>query len=286
MNDELGRQLQALHEQAPEGEPNLTRVLHAGKRRRLQLTIAVAGLVTVVALAGVVAVPRLAGEDRTGDVAGHDDGVFVPAEKRAPTYELFDLEVLYPWAPDGGPNSSAEAGLSYRWRWATKKYPGEVQCEATLLSADGSVVGRATWGLTGLETKSRRAHVVGVHVTDPPVEARAGCEAGAYARGPGVDVDFVRAGTWTPTYIEGATPPPDQIVLVFEATALAEDHVDSRMCFMTVWFESGRKETVQFTTNRGEGTWRYKTGYRTSDPVADAKMRCRAIRASDSRPRS
>ncbi|HYO61843.1 MAG TPA: hypothetical protein VEU29_08080, partial [Actinomycetota bacterium] len=62
------------------------------------------------------------------------------------------------------------------------------------------------------------------------------------------------------------------------ATAVTDGHVDSRMCFMTVWFESGRKETTKFTTNQGEGTWKYETGYPASDPVTDAKIRCRAIR--------
>lgn len=309
MNDDLRRQLQALHERGPEGEPDLPRVLRAGKKRRLHRRIAVSGLTIAVALAGVVAIPRVADDDRVtapdekSDVADHEDAVFVPAKDGEPTYELFDLEILYPWAPvDSRPVSAAErdrycsirsewecghrreqAGLSYRWRWATKKYPGEVQCEVTLSDANGSVVGRTTWGLSGLETTSRGSHVAGVRVSGRPVAARAACEAGAYEPGPGVDVEFVRAGTWTPTYIEGTTPPPDRILLVFEATARAEDHVGSRMCFMTVWFESGRRETAEFTTNRGEGTWRYETGYPTSDPVVDAKMRCRAIRASDTR---
>jgi hypothetical protein len=309
LNDDLRGELQALHERTPGGEPDLTRVLRAGKRRRLRRRIAVSGLAMATVLAGAVAIPRLVGEgevavpEEKSDVADHEDGTFVPADEGKPTYELFDLEILYPWAPvDSRPISARErdrycsirsewecghrreqAGLSYRWRWATNKYPGEVQCEVTLLSADGSVVGRNTWGLSGLETKSRGAHVVGVHVRGRPVDARAGCEAGVYEPGPGVDVEFVRAGTWTPTYVRGTTPPPDRILLVFEATALSEDHVDARMCFMTVWFESGRKETAEFTTNRGEGTWKYETGYPVSDPVVGAKMRCRAIRASDSR---
>ena len=75
---------------------------------------------------------------------------------------------------------------------------------------------------------------------------------------------------------------PDRIRLIFEAEALAEDHVNDLMCFMTVRLERGRKETDRFTTNKGEGTWAFETEYPASDPAVDAEMRCRAIRANDS----
>ncbi|HEV2754392.1 MAG TPA: hypothetical protein VG318_01270 [Actinomycetota bacterium] len=308
MSDDLRRPLQDLHGRAPDGAPNLVRVLRAGRRRRLRRRAAVGGLASIVLLGVAAGVPRLvddrrvAAPDEKNDVADHEDGTFVPARKNEATYELYDVRILYPWAPvDSSPISRRErddycsaktewecghrreqAGFSYHWRWATKEYPGEVQCRVVLSSADGSVVGRTTWGLTGLETTSRQRDVVGMHVSGRPVTARAACEAGAYAPGPGVEVEFVRAGTWRPTYVRGQSPPPERIRLVFEATALAEDHVDSRMCFLKVWFESGRTDKAQFTTNRGEGTWTYETGYPLSDPVADARIRCRAIRASDS----
>lgn len=308
MNDDLGRRLRVLNEQVPDGDPNLVPVLRGGRKRKLQRRIAGSALAFLVAVTGVVSIPQLIDEDRVpapdekNDTADHNDGIFVPAERGEPTYDLYDLEVLYPWAPIDSSGISAarrdaycsirsewqcghrreQAGFSYQWRWATKEHPGEVQCRVSLSSADGSVVGRAEWQLSGLETQSRRPDVIGVRVSEPPASARAECEAGAYAPGRGVNAEFVRAENYAPTHIEGQSPLPDRIRLIFEAETLVEDHLDDRMCFMTVRFESGRKETDQFTTNQGEGTWEFETGYPASDPVVDAEMRCRAIRANDS----
>ena len=136
--------------------------------------------------------------------------------------------------------------------------------------------------MSGLEPQSRQPLVVGMHVSAPPKSADAACEGGAYASGPGVRVTFVRAENYTPTHVRGDTPPPERIRLIFEAKGLAHDHIDSRMCFMTVWFDSGDRKRSKFTTNQRPGTWKFETGFPATDPVKDAKMRCRAIRASDS----
>lgn len=308
MNNDLGSRLRALIEQVPDDDPNLVPVIRGGRKRKLQRRIAGLTLVFLVVVAGVASIPRLIDEDRAtapderNDPATHEDGIFVPAHKGESTYNLYGFEVLYPWAPVDSSGISAaqrdaycsirsewlcghrreQAGFSYQWRWATNEYPGQVRCRVSLSSADGSVVGHTEWQLSALETQSRRPDVIGVRVSEPPVSARAECEAGAYSPGRGVDAEFVRAEAYAPTHTEGESPPPDRIRLIFEAEALAEDHVDDRMCFMTVRFESGRQETDQFTTNQGEGTWAFETGYPASDPVVDAEMRCRAIRASDS----
>ncbi len=307
MDDELRRRLKAIHGRSPEGTPDVGSVVSVARKKKL-VRGAAGALATLAAVAAVVVgVNALMGTDlrreEHGDIASHEDDVFIPAEKGEPTYELYDFEIHYPWAPvDSIPagrdhycevrgewacgHRREQAGFAYQWRWATNRFPGTVECRVTLFGDDGPRVGREMWEMSGLETRSRpnrRDFVLPVHVSGPPKTAEASCEAGDYAKGRGLRVTFVRAEGYTPTYYEGETPPPDRIRLIFEAEGVAEDHIDSRMCFMMVWFESGEKKSGKFTTNQRPGTWEYETGYPASDPVVDARIRCRALRASDGR---
>lgn len=307
MDDELRRRLANARERVSDGTPDIGAVVSSARKRKVLRGGAGLLATTTVVVSVILAVTTLTGSDLArqddGDVANHEDGVFVPAQKGEPTYELYDFEIHYPWAPvdrlPAGQDHYCEthgewacghrreqAGFAYQWRWATSKFPGTVECHVTLFGRDGSAVGQETWEMSGLETQSRpnrRGFVLTVHVSGRPSEAEALCEAGDYAKGRGLRVTFVRAESYTPSAYRGETPPPDRIRLIFEAEGLAQDHIDSRMCFMTVWFESGEKKSGKFTTNQRPGTWEYETGYPASDPVVDARIRCRALRASDSR---
>lgn len=307
MDDDLRQRIKSLHDRAPEGRPDLSPVVKGGRSKRFRRHVlgSAAALVLVVVLVGG-GLPLLPSEQGgQEEVANHEDRAFVPAKKGEPTYELYDFEIHYPWAPvdtrdipekhrdrycsmrsewECG-HRREQAGFAYQWRWAANRFPGTVQCRVTLYGSDESVVGQETWEMSGLEPRSRpnrRGFVVPVHASGPPESATAECEAGDYPKGRGLRVTFVRAESYTPTSYRGETPPPDRIRLIFQAEALAEDHIDSRMCFMTVFFESGEKKTAKFTTNQRPGTWGFETGYLASDSVKDAKMRCRAVRADDS----
>jgi hypothetical protein len=96
-------------------------------------------------------------------------------------------------------------------------------------------------------------------------------------------VTYIGSEPYAPSYSGEETSPPDRIRLLFraEATTQDEEHLDSRMCFLTVNFESGKVEHGKFTTNQGPGTWRIGI-YPADDPVEHAQIRCRSIRASDS----
>ena len=308
MDDELKQQLLHLSRDAPEGRPDAGDVTRRGRRTKVKRNAIVAALFLVllsssgVALEAVLESSRRIPPSRV-DVGGHtDDGKFVPAKEGEAAYLLSDFEIHYPYRaidhmqgmepgserrerycstrPSRCEVQSDHAGVSYRWRWATSEYPGSLDCEIRLYGDDGSLVGSAITGLSGLEPQSRGARsVIPVEVSREPTTAEGECEGSRYKAGPGWRITFVRAEPYQPTVGQGETPLPERIRLIFDVEELGE-HTDSRMCRMTVWFESGRVQRGEFTTNSAKVFENMETAYPASDPVKDAKIVCRAIKAS------
>lgn len=308
MDDELKQRFAHLSERAHEGRPDVGDVTGRGRRIKAKRSALIAGgLVLMLAASGVGIDVALNSNppDTPGiaEVGGHSgDGRFVPAEEGDATYLLSDLEIHYPFRevdhmPGMEPGSERRerycstrpsrcdelvdhAGVSYRWRWATSRYPGQVDCQVRLYDDDGSLVGSAIGALSGLEPESRgRRSVFPIEVSREPVRAEGECEAGRYRPGRGWRITFVRAEPYTPTHVSGEAPPEERIRLIFDVEQLSE-HADSRQCRMTVWFESGRIRRGEFTTNSGEVFENMETAYPASDPVKDAKVGCGAINGS------
>ena len=303
MDDELGTRLQNLSDRAPTGTPDVGRVMQGGRwvqRRRYALR-AVAGA-AVVALGFMGSSALIDSFDRrTSPPATHEDGVFIPAKKGEPTYELYDFKIRYPWAPIDDARLSPgqtrteycaasewkcghrreQAGFSYgRTRWTTNQFPGTVNCWVKLYSAKGDVVGeRELWGATSLGPTAKVNHkpVFEVRVMGRPVSAKTECEAGETQTGPGWRFTFVGSETYTPRGAEELGI-PDRIRLIFDVEEVSP-HTSARTCRMTVWFQSGRVVKGGWGTWMiGEGREEFETGYPASDPVEHAKITCRPIK--------
>ena len=308
MDDELKQEFGRLSQRVPEGRPDVREVTQQGRWMRWRRTAIVAGVLVVVLVASGVGMKSVLESSRrippnVVEVGGHSgDGQFVPAEEGEATYLLSDFEIHYPYRAidhmqkmepgserreqycSARPSScevlTDHAGVSFRWHWATSKYPGDLDCEIRLYDDKDSLVGSAIMGLSGLEPQSRGAgSVIPIAVSKEPVRAEGGCEGSRYEPGGGWRISFLRAEPYTPTHPTGDAPPEDRIRLIFDVEELGE-HTDSRMCRMTVWFESGRVKRGEFTTNSGKVFENMETAYPASDPVTDAKIVCGAIEAS------
>lgn len=289
MDDELKQRLLHLSERVPDGRPDVVDITRLGRRMKMKRNALVAGAVVVVFAAsglGIKAALESNRPDRADlvEVGGHsDDGKFVPAREGESTYLLSDFKIHYPYpqtAQMEGEELADDAGVSYRWRWATSKYPGHLDCQIRLYDHDGSLVGSAITGLSDLQPESGgRRSVLPVEVSGEPARAEGECEAGRYRAGQGWRVTFVRAEPYTPTNVRGEAEPKERIRLIFDVEQVTE-HPESRLCRMTVWFESGRIERGEFTTNSGKVFENMETAYPASDPVTNAKIVCGAIRDS------
>lgn len=308
MDDELNRRLLQLSQGAPEGRPNVGDVTRDGRRVKMKRNAVVAGLLIVVLVASGAGIKTVLESSQrippsvveVGDQSG--DGKFLPAQEGEVTYLLSDFEIHYPYravdhiqgmeagserrerycstTPSSCEIRADHAGVSYRWQWATSKYPGDVDCQIRLYADDGSLVGSAVTQLSGLQPESRgRRSVLSIEVSGDPATAEGECEASRYRAGQGWRVTFVRAEPYTPTAFSGGRAPEERIRLIFDVEQVSE-HADSRLCRMTVWFESGRVERGEFTTNSGKVFENMETAYPASDPVTDAKIVCGAIKAS------
>ena len=308
MDDELKQELGLLSQRAPEGRPDVREVTQQGRWMRWRRTAIVAGVLVVVLVASGIGVKSVLESSQrippsVVEVGGHSgDGNFVPADEGEPTYLLSDFEIHYPYRaidhmqkmepgserreqycsarPSRCEVLADHAGVSFRWRWATLNYPGDLDCEIRLYDDSGSLVGSAIMGLSGLEPQSRGAGaVIPIEVSTEPVRVEGGCEGSRYESGPGWRITFVRAEPYTPSHGSSDAPPEERIRLIFDVEELGE-HTDSRMCRMTVWFESGRVKRGEFTTNSGKVFENMETAYPASDPVTDAKIVCGAIKES------
>lgn len=308
MDDELKQEFGRLSQRAPQGRPDVGAVTHGGRRMKVKRNLIVGAVcVALLISSGLGLKAVMESSDRIPpsvvEVGGHGgDGKFVPANEGDATYLLSDFEIHYPYRaidhmqgmepgserrdqycsarPSRCEVLADHAGVSFRWRWATSNYPGDLDCEIRLYDASGSLVGSAITGLSGLEPQSRGAgSVIPIEVSREPATAEGGCEGSRYEPGAGWRITFVRAEPYTPTHGSRDAPPEARIRLIFDVEELGE-HTDSRMCRMTVWFESGRVRRGEFTTNSGKVFENMETAYPASDPVSDAKIVCGAIQAS------
>jgi hypothetical protein len=308
MDDEnLKRRLDAVTARAPEGHANLGEVVRAGKRAKGKRSAMVAAA-SVVALAGAALAATAVIDDapRRGDIESADhtgDGSFTPAREGEPTYILSDFEIYYPYRAvdhmDGLDPASQEqfcrapsrqrdceeltdhAGFTYEWRWSGDQYPGELDCWVQLFTESGELTGEQTFGLSGLEPQSRphAEHVVAVEVNAEPVSAKAECDASRYPDGEGYRFTYRGWEPYVPTTPAGQAPPPDRVRLLWDAEVV-DEHADSRLCRITIWFDSGRTVRGEFTTNGVRSLDEMDTAHPASDPPTDAEITCGPIKES------
>lgn len=298
MTDDLGIRLEAAAQRVAEGAPDVGRVLARGKRTKIvRYAGATFGVIAIACGATFAAFNLDVGGRANPGPARHDDGEFVPAQPGEPTYVLTDFRIEYPWAKvDAMPHmdpgsrdrerfcstpereddceSEGNAGFFYEWHWATDRFPGPVACRVELFSEDGRAVGQQEWSLSGLESRSRRASDVLVHVTAEPTRAEASCEAGTLDSGPTHRFMFVRAESDNMSPSGGK--PFYRNRLYFEVESLTEH--STGLCRSTVRYESGKTVTSDFTmTGSPPENKLFEIGapYRDGDPVEDASIRCR-----------
>ena len=316
MDDELKRRFQYLSQRAPDGQPAVRDVTRQGRRRKAKRSAATACAVVVMLAAsgiGVRAVMELSGNDDADvlDVGDQTkDGRFEPAEKGEATYLLSDFEIHYPFRAIDHMNGLSgtserarrkqycdiptreehcekswdEAGFSYRWRWATDTYPGDVDCRVRLLSRSGAVVGELEWGLTGMQPQSSVPDVIAVPVDGHPSSAQAACEAGDYEPGEGFEVTYVGSEIYDRASLPENGPPDQRIRLIFEVEDVSEHGADARLCRTELSFESGKVvEGEPFTFTAAPGRFEMDTGHRPSDPITDADVACDTLRSTVSK---
>ena len=309
MDDELKGRLQAIAQRAPEGRPDLTSVQRRGRRdsyrRRGLIALSSAACIALAGIGIAGLVGRESAKPRPQEAADHTgDAAFVPAEKGEPTYLLSDFEIYYPYrAIDhmlGMKHRSKEhkklycsapgrkhacrtrrdvAGFSYgSWRWSGDRYPGMLDCRVRLFDKHGQLAGEIISGLSGLEPRSRPGQytLIPVPVSARPVSAEAECEGGRYDDGEGMRFTFKGTERYLPPTQPGEPPEKERLKLIFDVEHLG-DHVDSRLCRMKIWFESGKVLDRVFTTNAPEGTEEFETRHLASDPVTDAEVTCESI---------
>jgi hypothetical protein len=300
MTDDLGRKLENLAERLPEGRPDVATVVARGKRTRLvRYGGTTLGAIVVAAVSTFAAVNLEVKQPETGTPpAHHDGGAFVPAEPGEPTYVLTDFRIEYPWAKvDSMPGlrpgsdkrelycstpereeecvSEGNAGFFYEWHWSTGRFPGVVACRVRLFAQDDRQVGEQDWELSGLESSSRRASDVLVHVTAKPTSAEASCEAGTLDSGPTHTFTFIRAESYN-TNPRPKAQPAYRNRLYFEVKTLTEH--STGICRSTVIYESGKTISGTFTMTgapRESELFEFGAPYREGDPVEDASIRCR-----------
>ncbi len=305
---DLRRRLDAVTARTPDGDPDLGEVLRSGreaKRRRSAMVAATSILVLAGAALGATAVLGDAPQRADMEIADQiGDGNFTPAQEPAPTYILSDFEIHYPYRAvdhmDGldrdqqkfcrSPSRQRDceeltdhAGFSYQWRWSGDRFPGELDCWVQLFTESGELVGEETFGLSGLEPQSRPGsnHVVAVEVSAEPVSAKAACEESRYDAGEGYRFTYQGWEPYAPTSSPGEAPPPDRVRLLWDGEVL-DEHADSRLCRMTIWFDSGRIVRGEFTTNGVRGLEEMDTAHPASDPPTDAEITCGPIEKESS----
>ena len=309
MTDDLQRRLDALAQRSPEGTKDLGAILQGGGRiKRRRMLMGGIASVLVVALAGAGAWALLDRDAATPrpQPQHHDDGVFIPADENDVTYVLTDFRIFYPYSPiDHKPLSegqrhrlcdarpadcrtrSDEAGVAIAHEWSTNRYPGEVQCQTTLLDKRGNVVGQELWGLDSMQKRipiggrplRPTDFVLVMDVTGKPVRAEGACEKSAYKPGPGLRWTFLGSEVYEPEHQMPGEEVPPRLRLLFDVEVVGgSEHVDSRICESRFEFESGKVVTGEFTTNTGPGREVFETGYPASDPIVDAEITCRTYR--------
>jgi hypothetical protein len=307
--EDLKWRLGAVTALTPEGDPDLSGVVRAGKRaKRRRSAMVAATTVMLVASAGLGATALIDSAPRRAEIESADhtgDGNFTPAQEGEPTYILTDFEIYYPYRAvdhmDGLDPTSQEqfcrapsrqrdceeltdhAGFTYEWRWSSDQYPGELDCWVQLFTESGDLAGEQTFGLSGLEPQSRphADHVVPVEVSAEPTSAKAGCEGSRYGDGEGYRFTYRGWEPYVPPTPPGEAPPPDRVRLLWDAEVL-DEHADSRLCRMTIWFGSGRIVRGEFTTNGVRSLNEMDTGHPASDPPTDAEIVCGPIEKESS----
>ena len=183
-----------------------------------------------------------------GFVVSGTDSDQVSAADAAPSYELFNLKIQYPYVnprdiyTDEVEARTNEAGVSYASRWAGSTYPGTANCEIVLYDGDGDIVGRAEFGLSsGSPQYPPTDFWPQVEVTAPPVSATGSCANSVYPTGNGYA--FERPVITRPTDQETGRTDRARTQLAFRARWTTTTDPALRTCSATVHFENGSSKT-------------------------------------------
>ena len=104
-----------------------------------------------------------------------------PAAPGEDTYVFSNIEFTYPYVPGGVEGAKPDegfAGLSFESDWSGDTFPGDAECEARFLTADGTDVGGLTSGWAHIPRHVTRQGSGAYPVTGVPVRVTWACSAG------------------------------------------------------------------------------------------------------------
>lgn len=174
---------------------------------------------------------------------GEKSNVVVAADA-APSYELFDFEIQYPYVDprdeyvDEPVVRSTTAGVSYAGRWAGSSYPGKANCEIILYGATGDVVGRVDFAITSGTPEAPPTNFwPQIEVSAPPVSATGSCANSAYPTGSGYA--FERPTISRPTDSDTGRTDTSRTKLSFPSRWATTTDPALRTCSVIVHYKDG-----------------------------------------------
>lgn len=176
------------------------------------------------------------------DLASQPD--VVEAADAAPSYELFDFEIQYPYVDprdqyaDEPVDRSNLAGVSYASRWAGSTYPGMAKCQIVLRGGTGDVVGRVDFEVTsGMPQTPPTDFWPQIEVSAPPLSASGSCANSVYPAGSGYA--FERPDISRPMDRDTGQPDTSKSKLSFPSRWTTASNPGIRTCDVIVRFEDG-----------------------------------------------
>lgn len=170
----------------------------------------------------------------------------VEAADAAPSYELLDFEIQYPYVDprdqyaDEPVDRSNLAGVSYASRWAGSSYPGMAKCEIVLRGGTGDVVGHVDFEVTsGMPQTPPTDFWPQIEVSAPPLSATGSCANSVYPAGSGYA--FERPDISRPVDPETGQPDTSKSKLSFPSRWTTTSNPGIRTCDVIVRFEDANR---------------------------------------------
>lgn len=162
----------------------------------------------------------------------------VRAAEAQPSYELTDIQLEYPYRdPRDATLDPTRAGVSYVSSWAGASYPGLADCNITLHGADGTEVGRYSFGLSSGTPTDPPLPFQPVDVNAPPSSAEGACQPTVYPTGSGYTFD--NPSVSRPTDPQSGRPETGKTRLAFRARWATTTPPGLRKCTVHVRNDDG-----------------------------------------------